>query len=270
MENKTYKKSNFGAAFLFLPKEKRNALSVLYSFCRLADDIVDEHFDNASQMLQDLRNEVERVFSGEPQTALGCDLQLILKNYKIPKTYFLDLLDGVSLDLNKEVRFKTFGDLNWYIYRVACVVGLMCIEIFGYKNDKTKEYAVLLGQAVQMTNILRDIAEDVSLNRIYLPKEDLEMFGVKEEEILSLQHSQKIKALLFFEMQRAQNFYIEARNILPKEDFSSMLTARAMGAIYEDILNKLISGTRQIDIKKLKLSKFRKIAILYKSWRQTK
>ena len=152
-----YKKSNFGAAFFFLSKEQKEALGVIYAFCRLADDIVDDTPKTAPAQLADLTAELEQVFNGKPKTELGQDLQKVIKKFPIPKQYFYDLIEGVRSDLNNPVRYQTQEKLNWYMYRVASVVGLMCIEIFGYKNPVSKKYAETLGYAVQLTNILRDI-----------------------------------------------------------------------------------------------------------------
>jgi phytoene synthase len=266
--NKAYKKSNFGGAFFFLPKKKKRALGVIYAFCRYADDIVDEGYQDAQARLVALRQEIEAVFSSKPTTALGQDLVEVLKDFKIPKKYFLDLIDGVETDLRPAVRFETFGDLKWYMYRVASIVGLMCIEIFGYTNEKTKEYAQTLGYAVQMTNIVRDAFEDAKINRIYLSKESLESLGIEEQEVLALKDSPKIEAVLFLALEKSQNYYNKAHKILPKEDFASLLAARAMGNIYEAILQKIQKSPCRFCAKKIKLSKLEKLRILLKTWRE--
>ena len=268
--NNNYKKSNFGAAFFFLSKAQKEALGIVYAFCRLADDIVDDTPKTAPAQLAALRQELEQVFGGTPETELGKDLQKVIKKFPIPKNYFFDLLDGVESDLKTPVRCQTQEDLNWYMYRVASVVGLMCIEIFGYKKPASKEYAVTLGYAVQLTNILRDIAEDVKINRIYLPLEDLQKFKVTEEDILTLKHTAEVKNLFDFELDKAQQLYNKARELLPKEDFKTLLAARAMGAIYEEILFKLKQKSCLPYEKKIKLSKWTKVWILFKTWRTCK
>lgn len=264
--NNGYKKSNFGAAFFFLSKQQKEALGIVYAFCRLADDIVDDTPQTAPQQLKELRTEIELVFQNKAQTELGKDLQKVLAIYPIPKEYFLGLLEGVESDLKTPVRYKTQEDLNWYMYRVASIVGLMCIEIFGYKNPRSKEYAVKLGYAVQLTNILRDICEDSKIGRLYLPLEDLQKFGVEEADILGLKHIEKIQKLLAFEADKAQKLYDEARNLLPKEDFKTLLTARAMGAIYEEILLRFKQKSCAVQEKKIKLSKVAKLLVLFKTW----
>ena len=262
-----YKKSNFGGAFFFLPKEKKQALSVIYAFCRLADDIVDEGFSDTEQKLADLRKELDNVYADCPQTELGQELSKAVKRFNIPKQYLSDLLDGCERDLKTPVRYESFGDLQWYMYRVASSVGLMCIKIFGYKNERTEKYAVALGYAVQLTNIIRDVGEDAKINRIYIPKLDMESFGVKEEDILRLKDNRRTKALLFFETQKAQELFIQAEKLLPKEDFKAMLPARAMGNTYKAILAKLIARPCRLGDKKIKLSKIEKIKILFNTWR---
>lgn len=265
--NNGYKKSNFGAAFFFLSEKQRQALGTVYAFCRLADDIVDDTPKTAPQQLSALRKEIELVFQSKAETELGKDLQKVLAEYPIPKEYFLGLLEGVASDLKTPVRFKTQENLNWYMYRVASIVGLMCIEIFGYKNPLSKEYAVTLGYAVQLTNILRDISEDAKINRLYLPLDDLENFKVKEADIFALKQSENIQELLIFEAQKAQALYDKAREILPKEDFKTLLAARAMGAIYEEILLKFKQKSCTLQEKKIKLSKVAKLLILFRTWR---
>lgn len=262
-----YKKSNFGGAFFFLPKEKRQALGVVYAFCRLADDIVDENFDDAPQRLKALREELDFIYSGSPKTALGIELKKAVEKFKLPKEYFSDLIDGCTRDLQTPVRYESFGDLQWYLYRVACVVGLMCIHIFGYKNEKTKQYALTLGYAVQLTNIVRDVDEDARINRIYIPKQDMEAFGVTEEDILQHKDNRKTRALLFFEAQKAQELFAQAQKTLPREDFKNMLAARAMGNTYKAILEKLLARPCRLGDKKIKLSKIEKLLILFRTWR---
>lgn len=266
--NNSYKKSNFGAAFFFLSKEQKEALGIVYSFCRLTDDIVDDTPATAPEQLKDLREEIELIFNGKPKTELGKDLKKVLAKFSIPKEYFFALIEGVESDLKIPVRFKTQEDLNWYMYRVASVVGFMCIEIFGYKNPIAKQYAETLGYAVQLTNILRDIYEDKSLNRIYLPLEDLAKFNISEDEFLALNPSEKLKSLLSYEADKAQKLYDKAHQLLPEEDFKTLLAARAMGLIYEEILFKIKQKSCLPQEKKIQLSKLEKICILFKAWRK--
>ncbi len=263
MDINSYKKSNFGSAFFFLSKEQKESLGIVYAFCRYADDIVDDNFENAPKLLKELREDLEK-----PTKDFFIKLEKVIKDFKIPKQYFFDLIDGVERDLKTPVRFETFKDLDWYIYRVAGVVGLMCIHIFGFKNEQTIEYAKNLASAVQMTNILRDIAEDSKINRIYLPLEDLKKFQVSQDDILKRNNTFEIKKLLAFERQRTLDFYNQAEKLLPKEDFKNMLAARIMGNIYKAIFKR--TAPCIIFEEKIKLSKFNKILIMIKTWSQTK
>ncbi len=263
MDINSYKKSNFGLAFFFLSEKQKKALSIVYAFCRYADDIVDENFDNAPKLLKELREDLQN-----PNKDFFIKLEQVIKDFKIPKQYFFDLIDGVEYDLKRPVRFETFEGLEWYIYRVAGVVGLMCIHIFGFKNQQTKDYAITLAKAVQMTNILRDIAEDSKINRIYLPLEDLKKFKVSEEDILQIKNTEQTAILLAFERSRTEDFYTQADILLPKEDFKTMLAARIMGNIYRAIFNK--TKPCKIFKHKLKLNKIQKIFTLLKTWSESK
>ena len=237
--NKSYKKSNFGGAFFFLPERKKEALGVIYSFCRLADDTVDENYPDAKERLAALRAEIDLVFTGNPQTELGKDLLNVIKDFNIPKLYFTDLLDGMAQDLQPKVRCQNKQEQQLYMYRVAGTVGLMCLHVFGYTNPQSIEYAKTLGYAVQLTNILRDITCDAQINRIYLPLDTMSQYGVSEEDILSFSQKPSVTALLKAQAQEAAQYYNAARALLPKEDFKQLLAARAMGNIYEAILKQL-------------------------------
>ncbi|MDR1684294.1 MAG: squalene/phytoene synthase family protein [Elusimicrobiota bacterium] len=264
MDN-AYKKSSFASAFFFLPRREREALSAVYAFCRTADDIVDDGHKNAQERLNALRGELDNIYANAPQTKPGKALRQALKNYPVPKRYFSDLLDGMQRDLQTPVRYATLQDLEWYLYRAAGVVGLMCIEIFGYKNPQSRQYAAALGSAVQLTNIARDIGQDAKINRIYLPKEYLQKFNVSEREILTLRDNKNTRALARCFAQLAQERYNKARALLPKEDFAALFPARVMGNVYEALLKKFLTGTCAINGKKLKLNKLQKIITLLKT-----
>ena len=263
MDINSYKKSNFGTAFFFLSKKQKEALKLIYAFCRYADDIVDDNFGNAPSLLKELREDLQN-----PSKDFFIKLKKVIKDFKIPKQYFFDLIDGVERDLKTPVRFETFKDLEWYIYRVAGVVGLMCIHIFGFKNKQTIEYAKNLANAIQITNILRDIGEDSKIDRLYLPLEDLKKFQVSQEDIFKKNNTYEVKKLLAFERQRTQAFYNQADKLLPKEDFKNMLAARIMGNIYKAIFER--TAPCIIFEEKIKLNKFHKILIMFKTWRETK
>jgi phytoene synthase len=176
--------SNFYYSFLLLPKDQRRAIKDVYEFCRLLDDVVDEDQTgrNPYAELEYWRGEIEACYRGAATSEFGEQLLASIEEFDLPKQAFLDLIDGMEMDL-KWRSYQTFADLREYCYRAASAVGLICIEIFGYESARTREYAVNLGLALQLTNILRDLKEDIARGRIYLPLEDLERFGYSEHEL---------------------------------------------------------------------------------------
>lgn len=266
--NKSYKKSNFGGAFFFLSKRRKEALGVIYAFCRLADDTVDENYPDAQERLNALYSEVDLLFKEKAQTDLGKDLQSVVREFNISKQYFTDLLDGMKQDLQSKVRCQNAAEQQLYMYRVAGTVGLMCLCVFGYKNKHSEDYARTLGNAVQLTNILRDAVADAKINRVYIALDEMQKYGVKEEDFLSLNQTPQMKTLLAEQAAQAQKYYDEARKMLPKEDFKTLLAARAMGNIYEGILRKFIFKGCSLSGKKIKLSKLEKLIILFNTWRE--
>ena len=203
--------SNFYYAFKLLPDERRRALYATYAFCRFVDDIADdEQVREPAALLARWREELERVYGGVPTRAVSRALSDSVRRFSIPRHYFDEIIDGVEMDLTRK-RYRSFDELRLYCYRVASAVGLICIEIFGYRNPRARIYAENLGLAFQLTNIIRDVREDAQRGRIYLPLEDLERFGVKEEELLSGQHSERFERLMEFEARRAGEFYPRSR-----------------------------------------------------------
>ncbi|HUT86065.1 MAG TPA: squalene/phytoene synthase family protein [Elusimicrobiales bacterium] len=251
-------KSTFAAAFLFLSKEKRKALKTVYAFCSTVDDAVDIASDNALAKLGNWKQEIEFLYAKTPKTLIGKNLLRYIDKFNLKKEHFMLIVEGVAQDLTVK-RYKTFKDLEFYLYRVASAVGFLCINIFGYKNPKTIEYAKYTGYALQLTNIIRDVAEDVKMGRIYLPLEDLKKFNLSETDIINCKMSKEIKNLLAFQAERAKTYYALAKKILPKEDYSKMLPARIMGSLYRSILDKIEKKGFEVFSKKIKLTKFEKI-----------
>ena len=175
---------NFYYAFLTLPAAKRRAIYAAYAFCRLCDDSVDEETsaDAKLKALSNLQANLDNTYSGSASSPVYVALADVARNYKIPQAYFQEIILGVESDLVKD-RFQNFDELKDYCYRVASVVGLICLQIFGYKDDDAKEYAVDLGLAMQLTNIIRDVREDLDMGRVYLPQDEMARFGYSEEEI---------------------------------------------------------------------------------------
>ena len=206
--------SNFYYAFMLLPAERRQALYSVYAFCRFVDDIADDAVGDEAggkpaKLLARWREELERVFNGSPTHAISRALAYNVRRFAIPRRYFEEIIDGVEMDLGR-TRYATFEELRLYCYRVASAVGLVCIEIFGYRNPRTREYAENLGIAFQLTNIIRDLSEDAARGRIYLPLEDLARFDVSEDEILRGADTLELRRLLEHEVERARSFYAQA------------------------------------------------------------
>jgi 15-cis-phytoene synthase len=232
--------SNFYYSFLLLPSAKRKAIKDVYAFCRVLDDIVDEDptgRDPAAE-LQYWRDEIEGCYQGCPLSDFGERLMGTILEFTLPKQPFLDLIEGMEMDLRWH-SYQTFADLREYCYRAASAVGLICIEIFGYESARTREYAVNLGLALQLTNILRDLKEDIGRQRIYLPLEDLERFGYREQELRANQYNAPFIELMKFEHSRAHSYFIKAAASLPEVDRASMFAAEIMSAIYREMLDQM-------------------------------
>jgi phytoene synthase len=264
------KKSNssFYYAFNLLPEEKRDAMNTVYAFCRKTDDIVDENSDSADLKYEKLRKwriEFEKSFSGHSEFALLNKLGKTISNFNIPLDPFFELIKGMEMDLQKD-RYKSFDDLQLYCYRVASTVGLMCIEIFGYKHPSTKQFAVDLGIALQMTNILRDISKDAKNGRIYLPQEDLAKFNYTEQEIMSLIYNDNFRDLMIYESSRAKQYFNSATANLDLDDKKTMFAARAMQHIYYKMLENIIAADYDVFNKEIKVSKFEKLGIALGVW----
>lgn len=259
--------SNFYYSFFSLPSGKRKALYAIYALCRYLDDVVDRAPNRleASENILKWTTEIINMFEGRPAHLITIDLKTYVNKYSIPQKYFLELIKGVEMDLTK-YRYGTFDDLHKYCYRVASAVGLICAEVFGYKNAMTLGYVVDLGIAMQLTNILRDIKPDALNGHIYLPQEDLKKFGYTEEELLSSKYNQAFVEMMRFECERARVYYKRAGETLPKEDRRSMVAAEIMRAVYSHLLQKIESVSYDVFSHPAKLSKFQKIFIALKTW----
>ena len=248
------RKSNFLLPILFLPPPKREAIETIYAFCRYSDDIVDEEADVKEKYHRLLvwTNELQLALQGVSRFAILNRLVSVIQNFHIPTQHFLDLLKGMEMDLVKN-RYETFGELEQYCYRAASTVGLICAEVFGYHHERTKQYAVNLGIALQLTNILRDIKTDAKKGRIYLPKEDLRQFGYSEEELLNSVYNDRFRALMKFECERAHTYYRTAKSCLAEEDKPLFTAARAMGNIYYLLLLRIERANYDVFSKRIRL-----------------
>jgi phytoene synthase len=235
--------TNFYYAFVFLPPEKRLAIEAVYAFARRGDDIVDSGLDQAeaATALAEYRHALDACYaedSGHLDAPELRALAVAIKRFKIPRKPFEDLILGLEMDL-APTRYETFEELSLYCYRVASTIGLICIEIFGYQNPRTRDYAVNLGTALQLVNILRDVQRDAQRGRIYIPQEDLDRFGVRPGELLAGAYNDPFIELMQFECDRARHYFDLARQMLSPEDRRSMKVAEIMGAIYWGILKRI-------------------------------
>jgi 15-cis-phytoene synthase len=262
--------SNFYYAFMLLPAERRRALYAVYAFCRFVDDIADDGAAaEPALLLERWRQELQHVFSGAVERPVSRALAANVRRFNIPSRYFEEVIDGVEMDLTRK-RYATFAELGLYCRRVASAVGLICIEIFGYRNPSTRVYAERLGLAFQLTNIIRDVREDAARDRIYLPLEDLRRFGVTEQEILQSSYTPGFNQLMQFEAARARQFYQEAAAALAPEDRSSMVAAEGMRLIYSALLERINrSGYRVFD-RRLSVSAPRKLLLVGRAWAGTR
>jgi phytoene synthase len=233
--------TSFYYSFLVLPPRKRHAIVAVWDFCRAVDDAVDEERarDRAAERLTAWRAELASCYNGqEPGTPQARALQPYVREFNLPRKPFDDLIDGVEMDL-QYARYPTFEALSEYCRRVASTVGLICIEIFGYRDPSSRDYAVNLGMALQLTNIIRDVASDLSNGRVYLPEEDLKRFDVREEQLNAGRVTPEIRRLLAHQCARAREYYRRAAASLPPSDTRSLVAAEIMGAIYYEILRRI-------------------------------
>lgn len=262
--------SNLALAFVLLPKAKRDGMSALYAFCREVDDVADDETAPVEQRRQQLtawQADVRRACEGgSPEFAVNCELQPVIRQHGLPFDLFDDLLKGVAMDLDIK-RYGNYEELDLYCYRVASVVGLLSIEIFGYQNPACRDYAIHLGKALQLTNILRDVRTDAERGRIYLPLSELARFQVLPEEILRHEYSERFAQLAASVAARARNFYRLARETLPAEDRRAMVAAELMGSVYWRLLRKL--EVQQFNVfgpQPTRLGKAQKLALIMRTW----
>jgi phytoene synthase len=274
--------TSFYYSFLVLPPRKRNAIIAVWDFCRAVDDAVDEVVPEegwagglsaearatAAAELTHWRAELAAAYGGVPVTAQGTGLQPYIRAFGLPRARFEELIDGVEMDLGR-VRYGTFAELAQYCRRVASAVGLICVEIFGYRDEGARAYAESLGMALQLTNIVRDVSADLRMGRIYLPSEDLERFGVTEEDLRKGSLTPPIANLLRFECDRARAFYRRAAAALPTRDVRSLLAAEIMGAIYYEILERIEQRGYDVFSERVRVPRPRRAVIALRLWIMT-
>ncbi len=260
--------SSFYYAFLFLPAAKRAAITAFYAFCREVDDVVDEASDMgvAAQKLAWWRRDVELAFAGQDLPQRHPIMQALMPHsatYGIEAAHLLGVIEGCEMDLRQQ-RYARFEDLKAYCHFVAGVVGEVIARILGFQDPRTLDYAHRLGLALQLTNIMRDVGEDIRRGRIYLPVDELQRFGVTAQELEQGQYSERFTALMQFQYERAQACYTEALALLPAADFRSQKPGLMMAAIYRDLLHEVAKGGYQVLHQRTSLTPLRKLWLAWK------
>lgn len=266
------KSSNFFLGFVLLPPEKREALSAVYAYCRLIDDLVDDGAlpeAEARAQLDFWRAEIDRLYAGTPEHPVAKRLAPSVARFGLPREAFHEMIRGCRMDLDR-VRYRTFADLEPYLQGVACSVGRLSVEIFGYAHtskDDIREFARLFGYAFQLTNIVRDVGADLELGRVYLPEDELARFGVTREDVLARRQTPQFTALMRFQYERAKGYYKDARAKVDPRDRRGLLPAEIMAHIYEGVLDQVAAGGYRVLFEKTTLSRFKKLKLALSAWR---
>ena len=259
--------SSFYYSFMFLPPERRRAITAVYAFCREVDDVVDECSDVslAQTKLAWWRSEVARLFAGNPQHPVTCALHPCIVPFDLRHEQMNEILDGMEMDLVQN-RYLDFANLEQYCYRVAGAVGLLAARIFGHSDPKTLDYAKDLGLAFQLTNIVRDIGEDARKGRIYLPQDEMASHGVSAAQILDARYDDNFARLMAFQAGRAESYYSKALAELPEADRVAQRPGLIMAAIYRTLLEEIRrDGYRVLD-RRTALTPIRKLWIACRTW----
>ena len=260
--------TSFSYSFLVLPAAQRRALGVVWDFCRAVDDAVDEAPDPAIAATEVVkwRQEVGRLFGPEtPVTSQARNLKPYVATFSLSRQPFDDLVDGVEMDLRRS-RYDTFDELIGYCRRVASAVGIMCIEVFGSRDSRSREYAFNMGLALQITNIIRDIKADLKQGRVYLPQEDLARFGVTEQALAAGEMTGAIRKLLAHECQRAREFYAAAAQAMPHAESRKLVAAEIMGGIYFEILQRIERRGYDVFTERVRVPKLQRARIALQIW----
>jgi phytoene synthase len=263
-KNRPESGSNFYPAFLLLSRERREALSAVYAYCRAVDDVADEP-GGTEAGLEAWRSEIDDIYRGKPTTRIGVRIRAALQKFPLPREGFEEILEGARMDLAIR-RYRTIEGLELYMYRVASAVGLLCIEVFGRRTASAAEYARYLGYAFQLTNILRDVDEDLARGRIYLPMEDLARCGYSEKALQERTYNTAFIAAMQHQYRRARGYYDKARAVLDPADRKAMLPAEVMAGVYEGILEKLRRTGFRVFEGKVSLSSGEKAAAAARAW----
>ena len=259
--------SSFYYSFLFLPEDRRRAITALYAFCREVDDVVDDCSDAATARatLGWWRQELAAAFHGNPQHPVARALADVAPRYNLAEARLAEIIDGMEMDLDYN-RYPDFPTLRQYCHRVAGVVGLLSAEIFGYQDRRTLDYAANLGLAFQLTNIIRDVGEDARRNRIYLPLDEIERHGVSVEQIVHARESDAFHRLMDFQIERALGYYRDAFSLLPAGDRRSQRTGIIMADIYRTLLEEIRRDGCRVLTRRTSLTPLRKLWIAWRAW----
>ena len=251
-------KSNLALAFVSLGRERRADITIFYAFCRLIDDIADSTELSAEEKARRLEAWRRWIRESTPdEAAVAPDVRGLIAKYSLRPEMLDEIIDGVAMDL-QNVRYETFEELRVYCYRVASAVGLVSIEIFGYRNPACRDYAIQLGLALQMTNIIRDVGKDLRNGRIYLPQEDLARFGYSEEDLRQRKYDERFVRLMEFEAARADEFFAQAASLLPPEERRAMIAAEIMASVYRALLRRMKADRFRVFEKEYRLNKMEK------------
>ena len=269
--------TSFYYAFLALPRDRREAIIAVWDFCRAVDDTVDDievspgramdagQVRDARERLARWRAELERCYTGQPETAAGRRLQPWIRAHDLSKAPFADLIDGVEMDLDR-TEYPTFEALHEYCWRVASTVGLICIEIFGARSAAAREYAVTLGVALQLTNIIRDVRQDAARGRVYIPGSDLRRFGCASADLDAARPSPAVGALLAYVCARAHDYYRRAHALLPRAERRALVAAQIMAAIYRELLRRVERADHDVFSTRIAVPRARQASIALTTW----
>jgi len=265
------RKSNFFLGFLMLPRAKREALSAVYAYCRLIDDVVDSGSlskDEARRMLDFWRAEVDRLYDGRPTHSVSQALQTPIADYGIPKDALREMIRGCAMDL-EGTRYETIADLESYMRGVASSVGIMCVHVFGWEHTpkaRMYEFATTFGYAFQLTNIVRDVGADLELGRVYLPLADLREAGCDVDRLIRRDHGPAFDRVMETEYRRAKEYYARARNLVDFRDRPALAPAEVMAHVYEGLLDEIKAGRFRVLYQKTSLPAHRKLVLALRGW----
>ena len=258
---------NFYYAFITLPPKRRNAVYATYAFCRLCDDAADDQLatEEKVRLIEEIRRKLSSAYSGQPSGPVFTALAHAGSLFEIPEEYFQEVVSGVETDITRS-RYREFGELRTYCYQVASVVGLICIEIFGYSHPRAKEYAIDLGLAMQLTNILRDIKEDLGRDRVYLPQDEIGEFGYSVEELRAGVVNEPFQQLMKYQADRARGYFRNGFNLLPLLPRRSRACPAVLAQIYRHLLDRIESRQFNVFDSRVALSKREKYLVTAQTW----